>query len=288
MLIRTKNLSHTYGQGTPFVKQALRDINLEIEAGEFIGLIGHTGSGKSTLIRFLNGLEKPQMGEVFLDDVNIWDNVKEIRKVRFRVGLVFQYPEHQLFEETVYQDIAFGPKNMGLSPEQIEQRVFEAMDFVGLARDLAQESPFELSGGQRRRVAIAGVIAMEPEVLILDEPTAGLDPVGREDILEKIKAYHRQKKSTVLLVSHSMEDIAKTVDRVIVMSKGQLQMSGKPEDIFKNPEPLLAMGLDVPQITRVFNALKECGVAIEDGVYTVKFARDLVLNLLKKGGKGPC
>lgn len=287
MILKTTNLSHVYGEGTPFVKTALKDINIEIEKGEFIGLIGHTGSGKSTLIRFLNGLEKPQAGEVFLDGVNIWKDSKKIRNVRFRVGLVFQYPEHQLFEETVYADIAFGPKNMGLNPEEIKQRVNDAMDFVGLSKDLAQKSPFELSGGQKRRVAIAGVIAMEPEVLILDEPTAGLDPIGRDDILAKIKAYHRQKNSTVILVSHSMEEIARTVDRVMVMNHGQVQMTGKPEEIFIDPQRLMKMGLDVPQITRVFNKLRDKGVPINDGVYTVKFARDLILNLLeeKRGGK---
>lgn len=286
MILTIHNLTHVYGEGTPFEKTALKNIDLEIEKGEFIGLIGHTGSGKSTLIRFMNGLEKPQTGTVSLDGQNIWEDPKKIRRVRFRVGLVFQYPEHQLFEETVWADIAFGPKNMGLDKETIDQRVYAAMEFVGLSKDLAQKSPFELSGGQKRRAAIAGVIAMEPEILILDEPTAGLDPMGRDDILSKIKAYHRQKSSTVILVSHSMEEIAKTVDRVVVMNRGEIARTGKPEQIFLDPEGLMKMGLDVPQITRVFNRLKEKGVPITDGVYTVKFARDLILNLLEqKGGK---
>lgn len=287
-MLKIKNLSYVYGQGTPFEKMALKDINLDIKKGEFIGLIGHTGSGKSTLIRFLNGLERPQTGEVFVDGKNIWKDSSNIRNVRFQVGLVFQYPEHQLFEETVYGDIAFGPQNMGLDQSAIEERVYNAMDFVGLGRETAQKSPFELSGGQKRRVAIAGVIAMEPEVLILDEPTAGLDPVGRDDILSKIKAYHRQKNSTVILVSHSMEEIARTVDRIIVMNRGRLEMTGRPDEIFKDPKRLMEMGLDVPQITRVFNLLKEKGIPISDGVYTVKFARDLILNLLEQRGGRKC
>lgn len=287
MILKVENLSHVYGIGTPFEKKSLNNINLEIEKGEFIGLIGHTGSGKSTLIRHFNGLERPQQGRILLDGRDIWENPKGIRKVRFQVGLVFQYPEHQLFEETIFADIAYGPKNMGLGEEEIRRRVYEAMEFVGLKQKNEKKSPFEISGGQKRRVAIAGVIAMEPEVLILDEPTAGLDPKGRDDILNKIKEYHDTRGSTVILVSHSMEDIAAYADRVIVLNKGEVALNDTPARIFQNPQSLTSIGLDIPQITRVFNYLKESGVSVASGIYTVSQAKEEILRLLsaKEGGK---
>jgi len=287
VILKVENLSHVYGIGTPFEKCALNDINLEIEKGEFIGLIGHTGSGKSTLIRHFNGLERPQQGKVYLNGKDIWENPKEIRKVRFQVGLVFQYPEHQLFEETVYSDIAFGPKNMGLDEEEIKRRVYSAMEFVGFKEKRAQKSPFELSGGQKRRVAIAGVIAMEPDILILDEPTAGLDPKGRDDILTKIKEYHDRRGSTVILVSHSMEDIAAFADRVIVLNKGHIVLNDTPKQIFKDPESLTSIGLDIPQIARVFHYLRESGVPVNNGIYTVSQAKCEILKLLsaKEAGR---
>ena len=265
-IIRVENLTHTYGEGTPFCRSAVQDMSLAIYRGEFLGIIGHTGSGKSTLIQHLNGLLKPTSGRILLGGEDIWSDPKKIRDVRFRVGLVFQYPEYQLFEETVYRDIAFGPTNMGLSKDEIDRRVLESAHFAGLTDDLLEKSPFALSGGQKRRVAIAGVIAMEPEVLVLDEPSAGLDPQGREELLSNIRAYHRERGTTVVLVSHSMEEIAKNVAR---------------------GDELMSAGLDVPQVTRVAMALRDKGIAINPAVYTVdELSKELVA--LKRGGGKKC
>ena len=261
-ILRVENLTHTYGEGTPFRRSAVKNMDLTIYRGEFLGLIGHTGSGKSTLIQHLNGLLKPTEGRILLGGRDIWKEEK-IRDVRFRVGLVFQYPEHQLFEETVYRDIAFGPKNMGLGEEEIDQRVRSAAHFVGLDEATLQKSPFALSGGQKRRVAIAGVIAMEPEVLVLDEPTAGLDPQGREELLAHIRAYHRERGTTIVLVSHSMDEIAENVERIVVLKGGSVLMSGTQREVFARAEELVAAGLNVPQVTRVAVALRERGVGID-------------------------
>ena len=255
--------------------------------GEFLGIIGHTGSGKSTLIQHLNGLLKPTTGRILLGGKDIWADPKKIRDVRFRVGLVFQYPEYQLFEETVYRDIAFGPTNMGLSKEEIDRRVRESARFAGLSEDLLEKSPFALSGGQKRRVAIAGVIAMEPEVLVLDEPSAGLDPQGREELLANIRAFHRERGTTVVLVSHSMEEIAKNVDRIVVLSDSHVLMSGTPREVFARGDELMSAGLDVPQVTRIAMALRERGLAISPAVYTVdELSRELIA--LKRGGGKKC
>ena len=281
-VLEIKNLTHTYGAGTPFRSDAIHDIDLKIYPGEFVGIIGHTGSGKSTMIQHLNGLLKPTSGEILLNGKSIWSDKRYTREARFRVGLVFQYPEYQLFEETVYKDIAFGPKNMGLSAEEIDRRVRRAAAFVGIPEENLEKSPFELSGGQKRRAAIAGVIAMEPEVLILDEPTAGLDPAGREDILDNIRHYQQSQKATVIMVSHSMEEIASNVDRLIVMNHGTVAMTGTPREIFAHGTELIGMGLDVPQITRVFLRLRELGVDVDPSVYTVEQAREAILAL--KGG----
>ena len=266
--LQVKNLQHIYSVGTPFEHVALENVSFSVERGEFIGIIGHTGSGKSTLVQHLNGLLKPTAGTIELDGVDIWTDKKTTRQARFRVGLVFQYPEYQLFEETVYKDIAFGPKNMKLSPEEIDRRVREAAGFVGLTEEQLQGSPFDLSGGQKRRVAIAGVIAMEPEILILDEPTAGLDPEGREEILQNINDYRKAKNATIMMVSHSMTDVARMTDRLLVMSGAKLQMDGTPSEVFAHAQELLAMGLDIPEITRVFLRLQEMGLPVES-VYTV-------------------
>ena len=285
VIIRTENLSYVYSEGTPYEHRAIDNINIEIEKGSFVGLIGHTGSGKSTLIQHLNGLIKPTSGKVFVDGEDIWEKPKEIRKFRFKVGLVFQYPEHQLFEETVRKDIAFGPKNMGLSDTEVEERVLEAAKHTGLTADYLEKSPFELSGGEKRRVAIAGVLAMKPEVLILDEPTAGLDPKGREFILSEIKAYHESTGATVILVSHSMEDVARFASHVLIMNHSKVAMYGKTRDIFKRVDELCEIGLEVPQISRVFAKLREKGYNVPESVLTVSEAKEAVLNLLKKGGE---
>ena len=285
-IIRIENLTHTYGEGTPFRRSAVENLSLDIYHGEFLGLIGHTGSGKSTLIQHLNGLLKPTGGRVLLDGEDIWADPKKIRSVRFRVGLVFQYPEYQLFEETVYKDIAFGPKNMGLQGEEIDRRVRQAAVFAGLDEDILERSPFELSGGQKRRVAIAGVIAMEPKELILDEPTAGLDPRGREAILAQLRAYHEQKGSTIILVSHSMEEIARNVDRIVVMSHAHKLMDGTPEEVFSRAEELLQVGLDVPQVTKVAMELQKRGLLRDSSVYTIEELARRLLTL--KGGEGQC
>ena len=286
-IIRVENLTHTYGAGTPFCRSAVQDMSLDIYRGEFLGIIGHTGSGKSTLIQHLNGLLKPTFGRIFLGGEDIWADPKKIRDVRFRVGLVFQYPEYQLFEETVYRDIAFGPTNMGLSKDEIDRRVREAARFAGLSEELLEKSPFALSGGQKRRVAIAGVIAMEPEVLVLDEPSAGLDPQGRESLLANIREFHRERGTTVVLVSHSMEEIAKNVDRIVVLSDSHVLMSGTPREVFARGDELMSAGLDVPQVTRIAMALRERGLAISSDVYTAEeLSAELVA--LKKGGGRKC
>ena len=267
-ILEIQNLEHIYSAGTPFEHVALKDVSFAVERGEFIGVIGHTGSGKSTLMQHMNGLLKPTGGKVLLDGVDIWSDKKLTRQSRFRVGLVFQYPEYQLFEETVYKDIAFGPKNMGLSNEEIDRRVREAAGFVGLTEAQLEVSPFDLSGGQKRRVAIAGVIAMEPEVLILDEPTAGLDPEGREGVLKNIEAYRKAKNATIMMVSHSMNDVARLADRLLVMSNAHLAMDGTPEEVFERAQELLDMGLDIPEITQVFLHLQKMGLPVRQ-VYTI-------------------
>ncbi len=282
-VIEIKDLSHIYSAGTPFEKAALDHVDLSIEEGEFVGVIGHTGSGKSTLIQHLNGLLKPTSGAVFIDGQNIWNEKKQMRRLRFNVGLVFQYPEYQLFEETVYKDIAFGPKNMGLSDEEIDRRVRDAARFTGVSDEMLEKSPFELSGGQKRRVAIAGVIAMDPKVLILDEPTAGLDPKGRDQILGRIKEYHKEKKNTILLVSHSMEDVAKYATKVLVMNKAKVFTYGTVEEVFSKSDTISHMGLSIPQISKVFHALSDNGYAVERNVYTVEQAKQEILNRLLKG-----
>ncbi len=284
-VLELKNLSFVYGQGTPFEKKAVDNVNLDIEKGEFIGIIGHTGSGKSTLVQMLNGLIKPTEGQVLLDGVDIWEKPKEIRKIRFKVGMVFQYPEYQLFEETVYKDIAFGPSNMGKTGQELDYAVKRAAEFTGLKNDLLQKSPFDLSGGEKRRAAIAGVIAMDPEVLVLDEPTAGLDPMGRDVLLSQIVQYHKERKNTVLLVSHSMEDIARVADRIIVMNSSHLVMFDKTKEVFSHGRELEKIGLRVPQITRIMLELREKGYDIPEGILTVGEAISYISALLKKEGK---
>ena len=285
-VLEVKALTHTYSAGTPFEHTAIDNVDLEVMPGEFLGIIGHTGSGKSTLIQHLNGLLRPTDGQILLDGTDIWARPKEIRKVRFQVGLVFQYPEYQLFEETVYKDISFGPKNMGLEGEEIDCRVRRAAAFAGIDEEMLEKSPFELSGGQKRRVAIAGVIAMEPKVLILDEPTAGLDPRGREAILAQLRSYHKQKGNTVILVSHSMEEIARNVDRIVVMSHSHKLMDGTPEEVFSRADELLQVGLDVPQVTKVAMELQKRGLLADSSVYTID---ELVRRLLAlKGGEAAC
>ena len=285
-VLEVKALTHTYSAGTPFEHKAIDNVDLEVMPGEFLGIIGHTGSGKSTLIQHLNGLLRPTDRQILLDGTDIWERPKEIRKVRFQVGLVFQYPEYQLFEETVYKDISFGPKNMGLEGEEIDCRVRRAAAFAGIDEEMLEKSPFELSGGQKRRVAIAGVIAMEPKVLILDEPTAGLDPRGREAILAQLRSYHKQKGNTVILVSHSMEEIARNVDRIVVMSHSHKLMDGTPEEVFSRADELLQVGLDVPQVTKVAMELQKRGLLADSSVYTID---ELVRRLLAlKGGEAAC
>lgn len=280
-ILEAKNLTYIYSAGTPFEHKALDDISFSVERGEFIGIIGHTGSGKSTLMQQLNGLLKPTSGTVLLDGQDIWSDKKLTRQARFRVGLVFQYPEYQLFEETVYKDIAFGPKNMGLSAEEVDRRVREAAGFVGLTEQQLEVSPFDLSGGQKRRVAIAGVIAMEPEVLILDEPTAGLDPVGRSEILGNIQSYRKAKNATIMMVSHSMEDVARLTDRLLVMNGSKLAMDAPPAQVFTHAEELTQMGLNIPQVTQVFLKLKKLGLDVKN-VYTIEQAAAEIRRL--KGG----
>jgi energy-coupling factor transport system ATP-binding protein len=280
-ILQTEKISHIYSEGTPFERGALVDVDFHAYRGEYLGIIGQTGSGKSTLIQHLNGLLKPTSGRVLFEGEDIWSSKQRTRAIRFQVGLVFQYPEYQLFEETVYKDIAFGPKNMGLDEGEVDRRVRESAEFVGLKPELLEKSPFELSGGQKRRVAIAGVIAMEPSVLILDEPTAGLDPVGISSILDNIHTYHKAKNATIILVSHSMEEVARTVDRLVVVCDGRIPFTGTPREVFSHGNELESMGLGVPQMTRVFHRLKAMGVDIDPSVYTVEQARDAIL--AKKG-----
>ena len=281
-ILQVQNLNYIYSAGTPFEHRALQDVSFRVNRGEFIGIIGHTGSGKSTLMQQLNGLLKPTSGQVLLDGKDSWSDKKLTRQARFRVGLVFQYPEYQLFEETVYKDIAFGPKNMGLKADEIDRRVREAAATVGLTDKQLEVSPFDLSGGLKRRVAIAGVLAMEPEVLILDEPTAGLDPKGREGILKNIEDYRRSHNATVMMVSHSMDDVARLTDRLLVMNGSRLAMDGTPEEVFARAEELVAMGLNIPQVTRVFLELKKLGLDV-DNVYTIEQAVAALEKL--RGGK---
>lgn len=281
-VIEVKNIRHVYSAGTPFEHIALDDVSFSVEKGEFIGVIGHTGSGKSTLMQHLNGLLKPTSGTVLLNGTDVWSDKKFTRDCRFRVGIVFQYPEYQLFEETVYGDIAYGPTNMGLSKEEIDVRVRQAARIVGITEEQLSVSPFDLSGGQKRRAAIAGVIAMEPEVLILDEPTAGLDPEGREEILGNIEAYRQAKNATIMMVSHSMNDVARLTDRLLVLSGSRIAMDGTPGQVFARAWELAEMGLDVPEVTRIFMRLKEMGLPVEP-VYTVEQAVAAVKQL--KEGK---
>ena len=282
-IIKTENLTYIYGEKTPFEHIAVDNVNLDIDEGEFVGVIGHTGSGKSTLIQHFNGLLKATSGRIFIDNEELlWDDKKKLRAMRFKVGLVFQYPEYQLFEETVYKDISFGPKNMGLDDSEIDKRIRETARLVGLDESVLEKSPFELSGGQKRRVAIAGVMAMEPKVLILDEPTAGLDPKGRDRILGQIKEYHEEKKNTVMLVSHSMEDVAKNATKILVMNNSKLFCYDTPINVFKRADELQNMGLSVPQVTKVFNRLKALGIPIDEDVYTVEYGKKLIMKMLEK------
>ncbi len=284
-ILELKNLSFVYGQGTPFEKRAVDNVSLEIKKGEFVGIIGHTGSGKSTLVQMLNGLIRPTSGQVILDGKDIWEKPKEIRKIRFKVGMVFQYPEYQLFEDTVYKDISFGPSNMGKTGEELDLAVKKAAEFTGLKTELLDKSPFDLSGGEKRRAAIAGVIAMDPDVLVLDEPTAGLDPMGRDVLLSQIVQYHKKRKNTVLLVSHSMEDIARVADRIIVMNESHLVMFDNTKEVFSKGRELEKIGLRVPQITKIMLTLKEKGYDVSDGILTVNEALAQISSLLKKEGK---
>lgn len=281
-VIRTEGLTYRYGIGTPFEKTAVDHVNLEIPAGSFVGIIGHTGSGKSTLIQHFNGLLRPTEGKMLLDDTDIWADKNQLRQVRFRVGLVFQYPEYQIFEETVEKDIAFGPKNMGLSAAEVQQRVEQTAAIVGLTKEQLEQSPFLLSGGQKRRVAIAGVMAMQPEVLILDEPTAGLDPRGREEILREIRAYWRQTGSTVLLVSHSMEDVARCAKQILVMNAGKVFCYDTVQRVFCRAAELQAIGLEIPQITRVCEALRAKGVPLTEDIFTVEQAKEQLLTWYRR------
>ncbi len=281
-----KNLKYLYSVGTPFETAAVDDVSFDIDSEEIIGIIGHTGSGKSTLIQHLNGLLKPNDGAVFLDGKNIWDDKSNIRSVRFQVGLCFQYPEYQIFEESIFKEIAFGPKQMGLDEEEIKKRVLESADFVGISRDIMNKSPFDLSGGQKRRVAIASIIAMKPKILILDEPTAGLDPRGRERILNLIKDYQKAMKNTVILVSHSMEDVAKIAKKVLVMNNAKLQMYGEVKEVYSHGEELKKMGLNVPEITDIFIKLNKKGIPCKTDIFTVEQGEEEIKRLLslKKGG----
>ncbi|MPM52308.1 Energy-coupling factor transporter ATP-binding protein EcfA2 [bioreactor metagenome] len=283
-IIRTEKLGHTYSIGTPFERVALKDVDFTAYRGEYLGVIGHTGSGKSTLIQHLNGLLKPTSGKVLFEGEDILSSKERTRAIRFQVGLVFQYPEYQLFEETVYQDIAFGPKNMKLDAKEIDRRVRTAAEFVGLGADTLDKSPFVLSGGQKRRVAIAGVIAMEPKVLVLDEPTAGLDPAAVESILQNIHDYHVAKNATIILVSHSMEEVARTVDRLVVVSEASIPLEGTPEQVFSHDVELRQMGLSVPQITRVFHRMRELGIDVDPSVYTIEQAKRAFLAAAERKG----
>ena len=283
-IIETKHLTHTYSAGTPFERSALLDVDFSAYKGEYLGIIGHTGSGKSTLIQHLNGLLKPTSGQVLFQGEDIWSDPKRTRMTRFQVGLVFQYPEYQLFEETVYKDIAFGPTNMGLDEKEIDRRVRSAAYFVGLRDDQLDKSPFELSGGQKRRVALAGVLAMDPEVLVLDEPTAGLDPAGRENLMANIRDYHRNHKRTIILVSHSMDEIARNAQRILVLKGSHVLMTGTPGEVFARAEELISAGLDVPQVTRIAMALRRRGIPIHPAVYTAEELEGELVRLKEGGG----
>lgn len=287
-ILKTEALTHRYSVGTPFENTAIDSIELEIPRGQFVGLIGHTGSGKSTFIQHLNGLLKPTAGTVYYEGKDIFASKVATRDVRFKVGLVFQYPEYQLFEETVYRDIAFGPKNMGLSDAEIKERVMETAEMIGLKEELLQRSPFALSGGQKRRAAIAGVMAMRPEILILDEPSAGLDPKGRNFLLEQIRNYQKKTESTVLLVSHSMEDVAEFTEKLLVMNDAELFCFDDTAAVFRRTEELCSMGLRIPQIAGVMHSLRQKGFPIPEDIYTVEQARDALLPLLRKGGSAVC
>lgn len=278
-ILDIQNLTYTYGKDTPFEKTAVDNISFSVNKGEFIGIIGHTGSGKSTLIQHLNGLMKPDSGHVIVDGQDIWADKKNIRKFRFMVGLVFQYPEYQLFEETVYKDISYGPINMGLDKEAVDARVREAASIVGISPTDFDKSPFDLSGGQKRRVAIAGVMAMKPSILVLDEPTAGLDPMGREQILARIKSFHEQTGGTVILVSHSMEDIARFAHRVLVMNGSKIEMFGTVDEVFSHSDRLIEIGLEVPDITRIFMKLKERGLEVPKNIYSVEQGAEVLRKL---------
>lgn len=282
-ILKTEHLTYSYSTGTPFEVTAIEDINIEIEPGELVAVIGHTGSGKSTLIQHFNGLLKPQSGKVYVDGQDIWESKKTLRASRFAVGLCFQYPEYQLFEETVYKDIAFGPKNMKLSEEEIDRRVREAARFIGVTDDMLEKSPFDLSGGEKRRVAIAGVMAMEPKILILDEPTAGLDPRGRDVILDLIRNYREETGRTVMIVSHSMDDVAKIATKVLVINDRHVAMYGTVPEIYARSDELVAMGLDIPQVTKIFLGLKENGIPVRTDVFTVEQARTELRGLREKG-----
>lgn len=284
-IIKTENLNYIYSEKTPFEMAALKNVNIEIEKGDFVGIIGHTGSGKSTLVQHLNGLVKPTSGKIYFNGEDIWADESKIRDLRFKVGLVFQYPEYQLFDTTVESDIAFGPRNMGLSETEIAQRVEMATYYVGLSNELLKQSPFDLSGGQKRRAALAGVLAMKPEVLILDEPTAGLDPIGRDTILDRISKFRKESNTTVLLVSHSMEDVAKVADKVLVMNNGEAVMFDTVEKVYSNGEQLHEMGLNIPHITKIVLQLRKNGIDIPKNIYTVDKAYEVLLELFKKEGK---
>ena len=284
-MIKLENVTYIYTPGGPYETHALQEVNLEIPDGDFVGLIGHTGSGKSTLVQIMAGLVRPTSGKAYVGGVDLADRKSAVRDLKGKVGLVFQYPEHQLFEETVFKDVAFGPKNLGLSEKEIEERVNGAIDAVNLGRRTLEKSPFDLSGGQKRRVAIAGVLAMNPEILILDEPTAGLDPVGRDEILSLLKTLHKAGGKTIILVSHSMEDVAKTVQSVVVMHKSRVALSGPLDQVFSKGQALGEMGLGVPQITVIMDKLREAGVGVPEGIFTVRQAANAIAGLLK-GGEG--
>ena len=279
-VLKISNVSYVYGKGTPFEKRALDNVSISFEKGKITGLIGHTGSGKSTLVNLLNGLNKPTTGKVFLDGKDIWENLKEISSIRFKVGLVMQYPEYQLFDETVRLDIGYGPRNQGLTEEEVELRVAHAAGFVGISKDILDKSPFELSGGQKRRVAIAGIIAMNPEVLVLDEPAAGLDPRGRKEILEGLKNYVKESGTTLILVSHSMEDMASYCDNIIVMNEGKVYESGTVDEIFSKSESLSAVGLDIPIVSRIASDLAKKGIHLDGELYTVDGVCDAILKYI--------
>ena len=282
-ILEVKNLTHTYDGNTPFFSDAVKDVSFSVEKGEIIGVIGHTGSGKSTLVQHLNGLLKPTKGEILLNDENIWKNPKKIRQIRSKIGLVFQYPEYQLFEDTVYKDIAFGPKNMGLSSDEIKSRIYEISKLVGIKEEYLEKSPFDLSGGEKRRVAIAGVMAMQPEIIIFDEPVAGLDPRGRADVIKMIADYRNKYDATVIIISHNMEDMALIADKLIVMNKGEMVLFDKTENVFKQYDFLKNIGLNVPMVTQIMLKLKSMGMDIPDDIFTVEKAVDFLLNAQKGG-----